>query len=145
MQINASFPHAFFVALLTVRPPSQTTDISSGAAYGRATVADNRHFEWRCLRQGQRRRKRLLQRVALLTAGSTSQTTATSTSGAAYGRVNVADNGYFNEWRCRYLPLRLPPPILFTLLIPLTIVFVGRGVTMNAYSEWRTLHSALKC
>jgi len=31
--------------------------------------------------------------------------------------------------------LRLPPPILFTLLIPLTIVFDGKGVIMNAYSE----------
>lgn len=55
--------------------------------------------------------------------------------GAAYGGATVADNSYFNEWRCRYLPLRLPPPILFTLLIPLTIVFVGKGVIMNAYSE----------
>jgi hypothetical protein len=76
-QLNASSAQAFFVALLTVGPPSQTTGISSGAAYD---------------------------------------------------RDNVAYCSYFNEWRCRYLPLRLPPPILFTLLIPLTIVFVGKGV-----------------
>ena len=64
------------------------------------------------------------------------QTTTTSKSGAAYVRANVADtNSYFNEWRCRCLPLRLPPPILFTLLIPLTIVFVGKGVIMKACSE----------
>jgi len=73
--------------------------------------------------------------VALLTVGTTSQTTATSKSGAAFSRANVADNSYFNEWRCRFLALRLPPPILFTLLIPLTIVFDGKGVIMNAYSE----------
>lgn len=45
------------------------------AAYGRATVADNRYFEWRCLRWGQRRRQQLLQRVALpLPAVATSST-----------------------------------------------------------------------
>jgi len=54
---------------------------------------------------------------------------------AAYGRANIADNSYFSERRCRYLPLWLFPPILFTLSIPLTIVFVGKSATMNAYLE----------
>jgi hypothetical protein len=124
------------VALFTTDPTSQTTAISSGAVYNRPNVADNSYFsEWRCLQQTQRRRQQLFQRVALLTAGPTSPTTAISTSGAANGRPNVADNSYSNEWRCRYLPLRLPAPTLFTVLIPLTIVFVGEDAKLNAYSE----------
>jgi len=70
-----------------------------------------------------------------LTAGPMSQITFISTSGAGYVRTNVAENSYFSEWRCRYLPLRLFPPVLFTLLIPLTIVFVGKSAIINAYLE----------
>jgi hypothetical protein len=77
-----------------------STRVFCGAVYGRALVANNRHFEWGCLRRGQLCRQQLLQRVVL-----------------------------------PFPVVAASSPILFTLLIPLTIFFVGKDVIMNAYSE----------